>query len=88
MSDYSIDVHVCWNSNRRLMFIVCRRRKTNFSFPFPFAAIKRKFAVSVFHLQQTNGNCCFHSVSVFVWGEVVGVCVYLQYTFIYIYIYI
>ncbi len=31
-----------WNSNRRLPFIVCRPRKTNFHFPF--------------RLQQTNGK--------------------------------
>jgi hypothetical protein len=34
----------------------------NFRFPFSFAANKRKFAVSVFRLQQTNGNCRFQLV--------------------------
>jgi hypothetical protein len=34
--------------------------KTNFHFPFPFAANSRKFSVSVFHLRQTNGSCHFH----------------------------
>ncbi len=29
-----IDGQVCWNSNRRLPFIICRPRKTNFRFPF------------------------------------------------------
>ncbi len=43
-----IDGHVCWNSNRRLPSIVCRPRQTNFRFPFPLAADKRKLAVSVF----------------------------------------
>ncbi len=33
--------------------------KINFRFPFPFAANKRNFAVSVFRLQQTNENCRF-----------------------------
>ncbi len=56
-----IDGHVCWNNNRRLPFIVCRPRKTNFHFPFPLAANKQKYAVSVFPFQQTNGNCCFRS---------------------------
>jgi hypothetical protein len=42
-----------------LTFIVCRPRKINFHFPFLFAENKWKFAVSVFHLQQTNRNCCF-----------------------------
>ncbi len=36
--------HVCWNSNRRILFINCLPRKTNFR--FPFAANKRKFALS------------------------------------------
>ncbi len=30
-----------------------------FRFPFPFGANKRKFTVSIFHLQQTNGSCRF-----------------------------
>jgi hypothetical protein len=42
------DGHVCWHSNRRLPCIVCRPRKKNFYFPFPFVANKPKFAVSVF----------------------------------------
>jgi hypothetical protein len=33
--------------------------KTNVRLPFPFAASKRKFAVSVFRLQKTNGSCRF-----------------------------
>ncbi len=45
------------NSKRRLPFIVCQRRKTNFCYPFfPFAANKRKFSFSVFRLKQTNGT--------------------------------
>ncbi len=43
----AIDRNDCWHSNRRLPFIVCQLRKTNFSFPFLFAANKRKIAVSV-----------------------------------------
>jgi hypothetical protein len=31
-------------------------------FPFPFAANKRKFFVSVFRWQKTNGNCHFSLV--------------------------
>jgi hypothetical protein len=34
-------------------------RKINFRFTFPFAANKRKFSVSVFRLQETNGSCLF-----------------------------
>jgi hypothetical protein len=34
--------------------IVCRPRKTNFRFVFPFAANKWKFAVSIFCLQKTK----------------------------------
>ncbi len=48
----SIDGHVCWNSERRLSFIVCRPRKTNFFFRFPFAENKRKFAASVFRFKK------------------------------------
>jgi hypothetical protein len=34
--------------------------KKNFGFfPFAFSAIKKKFVVSVFRLQQTKGSCCF-----------------------------
>ncbi len=39
--------------------IICRPSKANFRFPFPFGANKRKFAVSVFCLQLTNGSCRF-----------------------------
>ncbi len=58
----AIDGHVCWNSNRQLQFTICRPRKiekTNVHFPFPFAANKRKFAVSIFCLKQTNESCRF-----------------------------
>jgi hypothetical protein len=41
------------------VFIVCRPWKKNLYFPFPLAANKQKFAVSVFRLQQTNGSCRF-----------------------------
>jgi hypothetical protein len=34
-------------------------KEKNVRFPFPFAANKRKFAVSVFRLQKTNGSCGF-----------------------------
>jgi hypothetical protein len=34
-------------------------RETNFHFLFSLAANKWKFAVSIFHLQQTNGSCRF-----------------------------
>ncbi len=30
----SVDGHVCWNSKRRLLLIVCRPRRINFRFPF------------------------------------------------------
>jgi hypothetical protein len=58
-----IDGH--WNSNPQLPFTVCRPRKTNFNCPFPFAANKWKFAVSVFCLQQTRGSFTFSVSSVF-----------------------
>jgi hypothetical protein len=29
-------------------------------FPFPFAANKRKFAIFIFHFQQTNGIAVLH----------------------------
>jgi hypothetical protein len=32
--------------------------------PFPFEANQRKFAVSVFSLQETNGSCRFFILSV------------------------
>ncbi len=54
-----IDGHVCWISNRRLPFIVCSQRKRNSYFPFPFTANKRRFAVSVFRLQQTWWNIAY-----------------------------
>jgi hypothetical protein len=38
-------------------FIVCRPRKTNVCFPYPFAANKEKFAISVLRLQKTNRSC-------------------------------
>jgi hypothetical protein len=40
----------------RLPFIVCLPRTTNVRFLFPFAAKKRKFAVSIFRFQKTNGG--------------------------------
>jgi hypothetical protein len=40
-----------------LLLIVCRPRKTNFR--FLFAQNKTKFAIFVFHLQQTHGSCHF-----------------------------
>jgi hypothetical protein len=49
--------HICWNSKCRLPLIICWLRKTKFS--FPFTENKRKFAVSVFHLQQTNRSYVF-----------------------------
>jgi hypothetical protein len=44
--------------------------KTNvrFSFPFPFAENKRKFAVSVYGLQKTNGSFHFQLVPFTVCG--------------------
>jgi hypothetical protein len=69
-----------FDSNRRLPIVVCRLKKTNFRFPFLFAANKKKFAISeenkvpfsisicskqkkfaisVFRWQQTNGSCRF-----------------------------
>jgi hypothetical protein len=39
--------------------IINYHARKNFRFMFPFAANIRKFAVSVFCLQQTNGSCRF-----------------------------
>ncbi len=45
---------------RSSITVYCKPTKENiFHFQFPFAANKRKFAVSVCPLQQTNGSCCF-----------------------------
>jgi hypothetical protein len=49
-------------------FIVCRPRKTNVRFPFPFDANKRKFVVSVFRLHKINGSCPFPLVPFSVCG--------------------
>jgi hypothetical protein len=35
------------------------KEKIYFRFPFSFAANKRKFAISVFHLQKASGSCFF-----------------------------
>jgi hypothetical protein len=50
-----IDRHFCCNNNRRLQFILCQPWKTTFQFPFPCAANKWKFVVSVFRLRY-SGN--------------------------------
>ncbi len=41
------------------------RRKQTSDLPFPFAANKRKFAVSAFRFQKTQENCRFPLGSVF-----------------------
>jgi hypothetical protein len=38
-------------------------KENKFPFPFPLAENKRKFAIFVFHLQQTNRSHCLFSVS-------------------------
>jgi hypothetical protein len=60
-----IDGHVWWNSNRQLSFIICRPSKTNFLFPFLFAANNRKIAVYVSEFQQTKGSWLFLLVQFF-----------------------
>ncbi len=79
-----IDWDVFWNSHRQLPVFVCQLRKINFRFPFPFAANRRKFAISILRLQQTNGNCRFLLVPFFTF---VSVCIFIfiltfKYTFI------
>jgi hypothetical protein len=59
-------------------------RKTNFYLPFPFAVNTRKFAVSFFGLQQTNGSCHFLLVPFSIY---IYIHIYIH-TYIYIYIYI
>ncbi len=73
-----LDGHVCWNSSRRLPFIVCQPRNTNFRFPSQCAANKRKFVVSAFRLQQTNGNCRFLLVPFFIYIYIYTVYIYQQ----------
>jgi hypothetical protein len=46
-------------------FLFADPRKTNFRFPFSFAANRRKFAVSVFYLQQNKRELPFFVNSVF-----------------------
>ncbi len=57
-----IDGHTRWNSNRRLTFIICHPRKTNFCFPFPLAANKRKFH---FPLVLFSGNTVYLNNSIY-----------------------
>jgi hypothetical protein len=45
--------------------LIADQRKQTSDLPFPFAANKRKFAVSAFRLQQTKENCRFLLGSVF-----------------------
>ncbi len=78
--NYRYSRHVCWNSKCRLLLIVCRPRKTNFCCPFPFAANKRKFTVSVFRIyiyihihKYINVHTHIH--------------IHIQYTHMHIYIY-
>jgi hypothetical protein len=40
-----------------LITVYCLPTRENVHFPFPFAANKRKFVVSVLCLQKTNGSC-------------------------------
>jgi hypothetical protein len=42
------------------------KEKTNFYFPCAVGANKQEFAVSFFRLQQTNGNCSFPLLPLFV----------------------
>ncbi len=72
----------------------------NFHFPFPFAANKWKFVISVFRLQQTNVSCCFPLVpfAIYMYGKrnfkkifYIYICIHRHvhictYTYIYIYI--
>jgi hypothetical protein len=41
-------------------------------FPFLFSANKQKFAISVFHLRQTNRSCCFPLI-MFSWKQISGI---------------
>jgi hypothetical protein len=69
-----IDGHVCWNSKRRLSFIVYRPRKT-------------KLLFSVFRLSKTNGSCPFPYTYKYLYTlKRQRIHIYI-YIFIYIYIY-
>jgi hypothetical protein len=81
-----------------ILFIVCLPRKTNFRFPFPFAAYEGKFAISIFCFKQTNRNCRFPLVLFFMCkGMCVSVCegvciyahlhVYIFINYLYLYLY-
>jgi hypothetical protein len=79
-----IDGQVCWNNNRRLPFFICWLKKTNFPFPFPFAANKWEspFSVSSF-FSVCMWPCVFVCVGVLclcacvvVWGSVGSVCIW------------
>ncbi len=86
-----IDVYVCWNSKRRLQSIVCLQRKTNLCSLFHLQQAK-KFSISVFRLQQTNGSSHFPIVPFSVYTVYIyGKRKYMYYlyidTYIYVYIY-
>jgi hypothetical protein len=42
------NAHVCWNSNCRLPFIVCRPKNIYFWFPFPFSVCSKQTEIAVF----------------------------------------
>jgi hypothetical protein len=78
------------NSYRRVPFMVCQPRKTNFRFPVPFAANKWKFAVVSFSPcnKQTEDAIfryfCFPYTHIYIY---IYVYIYI-YIVIYIYIYV
>ncbi len=81
--------NVCWNSNCRLPFFVCLPRKTNFCFPFPCEANRRKSTISIFRFAANKRKLLFFVSS---WVGVCGcVCVrgvYVCLLFIFIFLFI
>ncbi len=83
-SPICIDGHVCHDGNRRLPFVVCRPRETNFRFPFPFAGKQIEFCRFLFPFAANKKKSPFSVGSVFpmcdcrfvcMWGcECGGVC--------------
>jgi hypothetical protein len=68
-----------------------KKGKQTFIFRFPLAENKRKFAVSVFRLQQTNGSCRFPLVPFYVYIIFQRLQIYINiyiHSYLYLYLYI
>jgi hypothetical protein len=90
MNNYMIfiDRQVCWNSNRQLLFIVCRPRKTNVhlrqtngSLPSLFTICRKKIYIYAHTHSETVAYICIQYIC-YIWNYTIHINVY-----IYIYIY-